>query len=316
MAGRGCGRSGRIVTQLAPRATTNRRRAFVTPPVVFALVLIPFLIESIGVFYPAIQGILLSFVRWNGIGIAEPIGLDNYVRLFTADTVFYGALGNTAIWLVLFGGLSFIIGLAIALLLQAERRGVSIYRTAIFLPMVFSLVVTALMWNSILQPRGILNEALRGLGLDDWTRIWLGDPDTALYAVIVAALWRQIGYVMVLFIAGLKAIDPTLHEAAHVDGANAWQRFRFITLPQLRGVNLVIISLLVIDSLRSFDIIWAMTGGGPFRSSELLSTYMFSTAFTGRQLGYASAIAVVIFLLAIGVIISYLIRAFSETKED
>jgi multiple sugar transport system permease protein/raffinose/stachyose/melibiose transport system permease protein len=304
------------MTQIAPRATNNRRRAFVTPPVVFALVLVPFTIEALGVFYPAIQGILLSFVRWNGIGVAEPVGLDNYVRLFTNDTVFYGALGNTAIWLVLFGGLSFVFGLAIALLLQAERRGVGVYRTAIFLPMVFSLVVTAVMWNSIFQPRGILNDTLQAVGLGDWTRIWLGDPDTALYAVIVAALWRQIGYVMVLFIAGLKAIDPTLHEAARVDGANVWQRFRFITLPQLSGVNLVIISLLVIDSLRSFDIVWSMTRGGPFGSSELLSTYMFSTAFTDRQLGYASAIAVVIFLLAVGVIISYLIRAFSDSKED
>jgi multiple sugar transport system permease protein/raffinose/stachyose/melibiose transport system permease protein len=304
------------MTRLAPRATTNRRRGFVTPPVVFALVLIPFTIEALGVFYPAIQGILLSFARWNGLGVAEPIGVDNYVRLFTNDIVFYGALTNTAIWLVLFGGLSFVIGLAVALLLQAERRGVSVYRTAIFLPMVFSLVVTAVMWNSIFQPRGILNEALRAMGLDEWTRIWTGDPNTALYAVIVAALWRQIGYVMVLFIAGLKAIDPTLHEAARVDGANVWQRFRFITLPQLRGVNIVILSLLVIDSLRSFDIVWAMTRGGPFRSSELLSTYMFSTAFTDRQLGYASAIAVVIFVLALGIIITYLVRAFSESKED
>jgi len=304
------------MTQIAPRAKTNRRRAFFTPPVVFALVLIPFTIEAVGVFYPAIQGILLSFVRWNGIGVAEPVGFDNYVRLFTNDIVLYGALGNTAIWLVLFGGISFAMGLAIALLLQADRRGVSVYRTAIFLPMVFSLVVTAVMWTAIFQPRGILNDFLNAVGLEDWTRIWLGDPDTALYAVIVAALWRQIGYVMVLFIAGLKAIDPTLHEAARVDGANVFQRFRYITMPQLRGVNLVIISLLVIDSLRSFDIIWAMTRGGPFGSSELLSTYMFSTAFTDRQLGYASAIAVVIFLLAVGVIISYLIRAFSDTKED
>jgi multiple sugar transport system permease protein/raffinose/stachyose/melibiose transport system permease protein len=303
------------MTLLASRKH-NRRRAFVTPPVVFALVLIPFSIEAIGVFYPAIQGVLLSFVRWNGLGVAEPVGLDNYIRLFTADTVFYGALGNTAIWLFLFGGISFIAGLAIALLLQSERKGVSLYRTLVFIPMVFSLVVTALIWNAIYQPRGILNTSLRSFGMDDLTRIWLGDPKTALYAVIVAALWRQIGYIMVLFIAGLKAIDPTLHEAARVDGANVFQRFIHITLPQLRGVNLVIFSLLVIDSLRSFDIMWAMTRGGPFRSSELLSTYMYSTAFTDRQLGYASAIAVVIFLLAMGVIITFLLRAFSDSKEE
>lgn len=303
------------MTLTSPSAKTNRRRGFATPPVVFALVLVPFAIEAIGVFYPAIQGVLLSFVKWNGMSPAEPVGLANFVTLST-DNIFIGALRNTAVWLVLFGGLSFALGLGIALLFQAERRGVSIYRTAVFLPMVFSLVVTALIWNAIYQPAGILNETLRAIGLESWTRLWLGDPNTALYAIIVAALWRQIGYVMVLFLAGLKAIDPTLLEAARVDGASAWQRFRYITLPQLRSVNLVVISILVIDALRSFDIVYAMTNGGPFRSSELLSTYMYSTAFTGRQLGYASAIAVVIFLLALGVIISYLVRAFSDSKED
>lgn len=303
------------MTLTSPPAKANRRRGFATPPVVFALVLVPFLIESIGVFYPAIQGVLLSFVKWNGMSPAEPVGLGNYVNLAT-DGIFIGALRNTGVWLVLFGGLSFVFGLAIALLFQAERRGVGIYRTAVFLPMVFSLVVTALIWNAIYQPAGILNETLEAVGLESWTRLWLGDPDTALYAIIVAALWRQIGYVMVLFLAGLKAIDPTLTEAGRVDGASVWQRFRYITLPQLRSVNLVVISILVIDALRSFDIVYAMTNGGPYRSSELLSTYMYSTAFTARQLGYASAIAVVIFLLALGVIISYLVRAFSDSKED
>lgn len=299
----------------SPTAKVNRRRGFGTPPVVFALILVPFLIEAIGVFYPAVQGVLLSFVKWNGLSPAEPVGVANYVAL-TTDATFIGALRNTAVWLLLFGGLSFVAGLAIALLFQAERRGVSIYRTAVFLPMVFSLVVTALIWNAIYQPAGILNETLRAVGLESWTRLWLGDPNTALYAIIFAALWRQVGYVMVLFLAGLKAIDPTLMEAARVDGASVWQRFRYVTLPQLRSVNLVVLSILIIDALRSFDIVYAMTNGGPFRSSELLSTYMYSTAFTGRQLGYASAIAVVIFLLALGVIISYLVRAISDEKES
>lgn len=303
------------MTTTSQGVTTSRRRAFVTPPTVFALILIPLIIEAVGVFYPAIQGVLLSFVKWDGLGASQPVGLSNYSDL-TTDPVFLGALKNTAIWLGLFGGFSFILGLAIALLLQAERRGVGIYRTAIFLPVVFSLVVTALIWNAIYQPAGILNESLRAVGLESWTRVWLGDPTTALYAIIVAALWRQTGYVMVLFLAGLKAIDPTLIEAARVDGASGWQRLRFITLPQLRSVNLVVISILVIDALRSFDIVYAMTNGGPFRSTELLSTYMYTTAFTGRQLGYASAIAVVIFVLALGVIISYLVRAFSDSKED
>ncbi|RLP74798.1 sugar ABC transporter permease [Mycetocola tolaasinivorans] len=293
----------------------ERRRIKVPPPLVFVLVLVPFLIEAVGVFWPAIQGISLSFLRWNGIGPATSVGVQNYTDLFS-DPIFLTALKNTAIWIVLFGGISFVAGLGVALLFQSERRGVAIYRTAMFLPIVFSLVVTALIWGAFFQPNGVLNNVLDAVGLHDWTRVWLGDPDTALYAVIIAALWREIGYVMVLFIAGLKALDPSVQEAARVDGASAWQRFRFVTLPQLRSVIMVVISVLLIDSLRSFDIVWAMTGGGPFHSTELLSTYMFSTAFSAHALGYASAIAVVIFVLAIAVIISYLVRALSEEKES
>jgi len=301
------------MTSLAP--TTRRRRAQLPPPVVFALILIPFAIELAAVFWPAVQGIMLSFLNWNGFGAAEPVGLDNYTDL-ASDDIFIGALKNTAIWIVLFGGISFIGGLAVALLFQAERRGVGIYRTALFLPIVFSLVVTALIWSAFFQPDGVLDGILDFFGLGELKRVWLGDPDTALYAVIIAALWKEIGYIMVLFIAGLKAIDPTITEAARMDGANAWQRFRFVTFPQLRNVNLVIVSVLVIDSLRSFDVVYAMTRGGPFHSTELLSTYMFTTAFTTRALGSASAIAVVIFVLAIGVIISYLVRAMGEEKES
>lgn len=293
----------------------GRRRIKIPPPLVFVLVLVPFLIEAVGVFWPAFQGISLSFLRWNGIGPATSVGVQNYTDLFS-DPIFLTALKNTAIWIVLFGGISFLAGLGVALLFQSERRGVAIYRTALFLPIVFSLVVTALIWGAFFQPNGVLNNVLDAVGLHDWTRVWLGDSDTALYAVIIAALWREIGYVMVLFIAGLKALDPSVQEAARMDGASAWQRFRFVTLPQLRSVTMVVISVLLIDSLRSFDIVWAMTGGGPYHSTELLSTYMFSTAFSSHALGYASAIAVVIFVLAIAVIISYLVRALSEEKES
>jgi len=301
------------VTTLAP--VRGRRRISIPPPIVFALVLVPFLIEAVGVFWPAFQGISLSFLHWNGVGPATSVGAQNYVDLFS-DPIFLTALKNTAIWIVLFGGISFVAGLGVALLFQSERRGVGIYRTALFLPIVFSLVVTALIWGAFFQPNGVLNNVLDALGLHSWTHVWLGDSSTALYAVIVAALWREIGYVMVLFIAGLKALDPAVQEAAKVDGASAWQRFWSVTMPQLRSVNLVVLSVLIIDSLRSFDIVWAMTRGGPYHSTELLSTYMFSTAFGSRALGYASAIAVVIFVLAIAVIVSYLVRALSEEKES
>ncbi|MEU6141055.1 sugar ABC transporter permease [Streptomyces sp. NPDC047081] len=296
------------------RLPTSGRRARGprrTPPLVLAFVLVPLLAEALWVFWPALQGFYLALTKWDGVSAPRFVGLGNF-REMAHDEVFRSAAGHTVLWLVLFGGLSAVLGLAAALLLQQERRGVGFYRAALFLPVVFSLVATALVWQAIYQPDGVLNRLLGAVGLDSLQHAWLADQDTALYAVIVPALWRQIGYVMVLYLAGLKGIDPALYEAAKVDGATAWQRFRHVTLPQLSSVNAVVLSVIVIDSLRSFDVVWSLTRGGPYHSSELLSTYMYSTAFQSLRLGYGSALAVVIFVLAFGVIASYLVRAFRE----
>ncbi|MFJ7628050.1 carbohydrate ABC transporter permease [Streptomyces sp. NPDC097595] len=288
-----------------------RKRATRVPPVVLAFVLVPLLAEGFWVFWPALQGFYLAFTKWDGVSAPEFIGLGNF-REMAGDAVFRTAALDTVLWLLLFGGLSAALGLGAALLLQQERRGVGFYRAALFLPVVFSLVATALVWQAMYQPDGLINKTLEAVGLSGLTHAWLADQKTALYAVIVPALWRQIGYVMVLYLAGLKGIDPVLYEAAKVDGATRLQQFRHITLPQLSSVNAVVLSVIVIDSLRSFDVVWALTRGGPYHSSELLSTYMYSTAFQSLRLGYGSALAVVIFLLAFGVIASYLVRAFRE----
>jgi multiple sugar transport system permease protein len=281
------------------------------PPVVLAFVLVPLLVEGFWVFWPAVQGFYISLTRWDGVSPPVFVGLGNY-REMLGDTVFRTALWDTVLWLVVFGGLSAVLGMAAALFLQRERRGVGFYRAALFTPVVFSLVATSMIWQAMYQPDGVINRVLAAVGLGGLQHAWLADSGTALYAVIVPALWRQIGYVMVLYLAGLKGIDPALYEAATVDGANRRQRFRHVTLPQLRGVNAVVLSVIVIDSLRSFDVVWALTRGGPYHSSELLSTYMYSTSFQSLRLGYGSALAVVIFVLAFGVIISYLVRAFRE----
>jgi multiple sugar transport system permease protein/raffinose/stachyose/melibiose transport system permease protein len=282
------------------------------PPVLLLFVLLPLVVEGFWVFWPAIQGVYLSFTKWDGITAPQNVGLGNYQEMF-GDPIFRKALLDTVIWLVLFGGLSAAGGLGMAMLLQRERRGIGFYRAALFTPVVFSLVATSLIWQGMYQPNGMINNVLGAIGLSSWQHSWLANANTALYAVIVPALWRQIGYVMVLYLAGLKTIDPVLYEAATVDGAGPWQRFTRITLPQLRSVNSVVLSVIVIDSLRSFDVAWALTRGGPYHSSELLSTYMYSTAFQSLRLGYASALAVVIFLLAFGVIVTYLVRAFRES---
>lgn len=304
-----------VLTAAGSRAGRSRRgrrgSASRVPPVVPAFVLLPLLAEAFWVFWPALQGFYLSLTQWDGVSAPRFVGLGNY-REMIHDTVFRSAMFHTVLWLALFGGLSAVLGLGAALLLQQERRGVAVYRAALFLPVVFSLTATALVWQAMYQPDGLINKTLSGVGLGSLTHPWLADQDTALYAVIVPALWRQIGYVMVLYLAGLKGIDPMLYEAAKVDGAGRWQQFRHITLPQLTSVNAVVLSVIIIDSLRSFDVVWALTKGGPYHSSELLSTYMYSTAFQSLRLGYGSALAVVIFVLAFGVIASYLVRAFKE----
>lgn len=288
------------------------RRITRVPGVVWLFLLIPLAVELAWVFWPAINSFYLSLTRWNGIGEPEFIGLENFTDL-GSDPIFATALVNNVIWVVGFGGLSVAIGLALAVALNKPRRGVGIYRSAIYLPMVFSLAVTGLFWRVIYQPDGVVNSFLGGIGLGDLERQWLADPTLALYAVLVAAVWRQCGYIMVLYLAGLKGVDPSLEEAAQVDGASRTQRFWRIVMPQLKGVNGVVFAVTVIDSLRTFDIVWAMTRGGPYNSTQLLSTYMFQESFTVLNLGYGSAIAVVIFLLAIVFIISYLVRA---TKEE
>lgn len=298
----------RISTGAPQRKRSRRGSVRRVPPLIWAFLLVPLAIELALVFWPAINSFYISLTRWNGVGAPEFVGLKNFQNLAT-DPIFLQALVNNVYWVIGFGGASVVIGLLLALALNKPRRGVGFYRSAIYLPMVFSLTVTGLFWRLLYAPGGSVNALLGMIGLHSWEKQWLADPATALTAVLVAAVWRQCGYIMVLYLAGLKGVDPTLEEAAAVDGANKWQRFWRIVMPQLRGVNAVVFAVTVIDSLRTFDIVWAMTQGGPYNSTQLLSTYMYQTAFTTVNLGYGSAIAVVIFLLAIVFIIGYLTRA-------
>jgi multiple sugar transport system permease protein len=302
--------SATVAKSAPPRGTApaRRRRRNRVPTVVWFFLLIPLVVELAWVFWPAINSFYLSLTRWDGIGDPEFIGTKNFSDL-TQDPIFTQALLNNVIWVVGFGGISVVIGLSLAVALNKPRRGVGFYRSAIYLPMVFSLAVTGLFWRVLYQPEGAVNSFLGLVGLGSLEKQWLADPTTALYAVLVAAVWRQVGYIMVLYLAGLKGTDPTLEEAAAVDGASRWQRFWRITMPQMKGVNGVVFAVTVIDSLRTFDIVWAMTRGGPYNSTQLLSTFMYQTSFTTGNLGYGSAIAVIIFALAIVFIITYLARA-------
>jgi ABC-type sugar transport system permease subunit len=189
-------------------ASTGRRRLFArrpvtrrVPPVVWLLLLVPLIVEMFWVFWPSFNSFQLSFTKWSGVGPAVPVGLKNY-RTLVHDPIFHTAIKNNIIWIIGFGGLSVVMGLALALALNKPRRGVGVYRSAIYLPMVFSLAVTGLFWRVLYQPDGPINTILASIGIDTGQHQWLADPNTALAAILIAAIWRQAGYIMVLYLAG------------------------------------------------------------------------------------------------------------------
>jgi ABC-type sugar transport system permease subunit len=179
--------------------------------------------------------------------------------------------------------------------------------------MVLSLVVSGLVWSWLYNPGfGLINTVLRRIGLESWARGWLSDPAVVMEAVIAVAVWRQIGYVMVLYLAGLQSVDKNLVDASEVDGANAVQRFFHVILPQLAPVTVVVIVISIIDSLRAFDLVSVMTRGGPFNSSSVLANYMYIQAFNNYNMGYGASISVVLFMISLAFIMFYLTRIARE----
>lgn len=256
---------------------------------------------------------ILSFTSWDGISPTYHfIGLDNYVAVFH-DRVFWTSLINNAKWLIGFGLVAVPAGLALAILFNHQLRGASLFKTMIFLPMTLSFVVIGQMWSWILEPRqGVLNMALRAIGLGGLAKPWLSNPALVTYALIGVALWRQISYAMILFLAGLKNVPTPLVEAAYVDGAGAWQRFWYVVLPLLRPATIIAVTVNIIDSLRAFDIIYVMTRGGPFYSSSVMANYMYIEAFNNYRMGYGSAIAVIQFIITLSFIAVYIIYTFKQ----
>jgi multiple sugar transport system permease protein len=272
------------------------------PLVVWVFLALGTATEAFWVAWPTANTFYYSLTRWDGIGHKVWVGLSNY-RDLMSDPVFGKAFLDNCIWVFAFGGSSLVLGFVFALALDKPRRAVGVYRALIYLPLVFSLVVTGLFWQTLYKPEGPLDTLLGWLGLRGLEFQWLTQPHLVLYSVLIAAVWHEVGYIMVLYLAGLKATDPELTQASQVDGATPLQRLFFVTLPQLREVNLIVLAIVVIDSLRSFDIVWVMTGGGPNNASQLLSVDMYTEAFSNLQLGYASAIAVIIFLLTVGFVL-------------
>lgn len=267
---------------------------------------VPLVLYAIWVIGPTIYTVYLSFTEWDVISEAQFVGFDNYIDLFN-DPVFYTSLINNIKWLAIFLAIPFTIGLFLALLLSQKIRGAKFFKASIYSPMILAPVVIGLIWSWIYQPKGgLLNNTLTFVGLDFLTRGWLSDPNTALYAVIAAAVWRHTGYVMLLFLSGLTAISPTVIEASRIDGASPWQRFRYIIMPLLKPTTVIVLVITMIQSLRAFDFVSMMTRGGPFNSTNVLAYHMYSEAFKNYNMGYGASIAVILFLIMFVFIAFYL----------
>ncbi len=282
------------------------------------LLLLPSLLLILAVIiYPTLSGIGLSVreMRLNrpdlGTGF---VGLKQYAKLLN-DPVFWLAAGNTAIWVAATAALELALGLAAAVVLDLGLRGFRLLTVIVLLPWFLPIVVAGNMWALILDPRlGVLNAAIVALGLADHPVAWFADPLLALPAAIGVEAWHGYPFFALLLLAGLKAIPGELYEAAAVDGASPWARFRHVTLPGLRMIIVATVVLRVIGLVNSPDLLLILTGGGPGRSTEILSLYAFQKAYREFDFGYAGALSVVIFLLLMA--FSYLyVRRSAVLKE-
>lgn len=267
--------------------------------------------------YPMLDSVRLSFHRWSGFRTDEQVfvGFDNYVRLFTQDPVFWRAAQNSVIWVVLSLLIPTVISLLLALALNRRLFGRNVFRAVFYIPAVFASITVAAMWRWIYNPTlGAVNQLLEAVGLGAWTQEWLGNPKIALYSVFVAAVWQGVGFSMVLFLAGLQQVPTELVEAAKLDGAGAWQVFRNVTMPALRPTTVVVIILTIINSLKVFDLVVGMTGGGPAQSTQVLALWSYTQSFSNHNFGQGGAVATVLLVISLCLVVPYL--SWSMRGED
>lgn len=261
--------------------------------------LIGFVLFTLG---PLLFSLVLAFMNWDGANKISWAGLDNFLKLLKDDT-FLISLKNTIYYVITTVPLTIIASLVLALLLNQTLRGRNIFRTIFFFPYVASLVAVAVVWNMLFFPSaGPVNQFLHALGIADPPR-WAASVQWAMPTVIMASVWKGMGYYMVIYLAALQGIPSLLYEAASIDGANVWQRFRYITLPLLTPATFFISVILTITSFKVFDLIMVMTGGGPGRATNVLVIETFNTAFRDFNFGYSSSIAMVLFVLVLSITI-------------
>ena len=313
-------RTGEQATKATERGLRRLRRRYSLLSrrdkiVLTVMVAVPTLIQLVLVWIPTVLSILLSFVRWNGLAFSDirPAGIANYQYIFTTYPQFWPALQHNIIWLAFLAVIATPLGLLLAVVLDQNIRGSRIYQSIFFTPVMLSLVLIGVIWQLFYsQNNGLLNFLLGTSGTPQ-AADWFGDPHLNLWAALIAATWRHAGYVMILYLAGLKGVDPSLREAASLDGANAFQTFFRVILPVMRPINIVIVVITIIESLRAFDIVYIINGGK--NGLELISALVIQFLVGEAQvIGIGSALAVVLLVISLVPIIIYLSRTFTRNQ--
>ena len=300
--GRGAGPPSPVTDR--PRGRARRRALHWLTAAGFQL---PALVLFLGlVLLPMLFALYAAFFRWGGFGMpSDYIGGENFTRLFQ-DDVFLGDLWRCLVLVVLSLAIQLPFALAMAVLLNQRMRGRAVYRMLFFAPYVLSEAITGILFGMIFAPDdGFADQVLGKVGLEGLGGEWFADPSTVMATVFLVMTWKYFGFHMMLYLAGLQAVPRELTEAALIDGASAWQRFRNVTLPLLAPTLRISVFLAVIGSIQLFDLVWVTTAGGPDHHSETMAVTMFQYGFKRYQVGYASAISVVMFGISLVFALAY-----------
>lgn len=270
---------------------------------IYLFVLPGFLLYSLFFLYPTLNGLLLSFTDWDGVATDwNWVGFENYTKMIFDDSIFQKSLGNNMKFMFVVVVFQTLFSLIFAIILVKNSKKNVFFRALFFFPTIISSVSVAFIWNFIYEPNfGMVTAILSKLGLMSLNLSWTGDPNIAIYSIAFVQVWFHTGQVLVIFVAGLQGISKDYYEAADIEGATRWQTFRHITWPLLSPATTIVVAYTTIQSFKAFDLIFAMTGGGPVYSTEILSTFIYHTAFEGFKFGYASA-GSMIFMVIIGII--------------
>lgn len=266
------------------------------------------LIYAIFAIWPMIDVTMMSFQRWNGLDPERVfVGLSNYRYVLTQDAVFWTAFVNTVIWTLLSLVFPPLIGLLLALGLNQPLVGRSALRAIYYLPVIIAPIAVATMWRWMYDPFfGLFAQMLTNWGFGTSIPDFLGNRETALYWVFVAYVWQQVGFSMVLFLAGLQNVDRSLVEAAQIDGAGRWKTFRYVTMPAIMPTITIVLVLSLIQSIKAFDIVYGLTGGGPSQSTQMLALWAFTQSMQIFDFGRGGAISVILLLITVVIVIPYL----------